>query len=770
MIGQPIRRLEDGRLLTGRGTYVADVTRPGMVTALVVRSPHSHARVRGIDVARARAHPGVVDVVTAADLPPGAGGRIPIRLGATPDLARFLQPSLAREHVRYAGEPVAVLVALDAYGARDAADLVEVDYEVLPAMLDAPRAAEATAFAIHDGGNVAASWVAAFGDVEGAVREAPHVLRRTFRTNRHTGMPLETRGLVAEHDPARGALTVWGPTKVPYFNRRVLAGFLGLREDAIRFVEGDVGGGFGVRGELYPEDFLVPFLAMRLGRPVRWIEERREHFLTINHSREQWWDLTVAADNDGRLLALDAQLVNDMGAYIKAHGTLVAKLSAAYLPGAYVVPHYRCRVTCAMTNKTPAGTVRAPGHYEVDFVREQALDLLAAQLGMDRAELRRRNLVRPEQMPYSAQTEVGGAPVVLDTGNYPAVLDRALRAAGYEEAMARDTLTGDDGDRRLGVGLACIVEPSGVGPRETAKVQVTADGAIVVDTGVTSQGQGQETTLAQVCAAVLGCPADGIVVRHGDTSRLPSGEGTYASRAAIMGGSAVHGAAVALKDDIVKRAATALEVHPQDLILGNGRVWVAGVPSRAVSLAALATDAPLEALHTHESSVKTMSFSVHVALVAVDRATGRVVPRRYVIVADVGRMINPLIVEGQLAGGIVQGLSGALGEELVYDGAGQLLTATFMDYPLLTAADCPRLDIHALEQSPAPSNPLGIKGVGEAGTAGAAAALASAVAQALGAEITELPVSASRVRAAALSAPHPDEPSAPDPNEPTRRT
>jgi carbon-monoxide dehydrogenase large subunit/6-hydroxypseudooxynicotine dehydrogenase subunit gamma len=749
VIGRPIRRLEDRRLLTGHGRYVADVERPGMVTAVVVRSPHSHARIREIDLGRARAHPGVLDGITAADLPGAGDARIPVRLGATPALAPFLQPLLAAERVRYVGEPVAVLVARDAYAARDAAELVDVDYEVLPAVLDARRATDAGVTAIHAAGNVAAAWVAAFGDVERAVREARHVLRRTFRTNRHTGMPIETRGLVAEYDGAGGHLTVWGPTKVPYFNRRALAGFLALPEEAIRFLEGDVGGGFGVRGELYPEDFLIPLLAMRLGRPVRWIEDRREHLMTINHSREQHWELTIAADGDGRLLALDAVLVNDMGAYVKAHGTLVARLSAAYLPGAYVVPHYRCRVTCAMTNTTPTGTMRAPGHYEVDFVREQALDLLAAKLGLDRAELRRRNLVPAEQMPYQVGTEVAGAPVVLDTGDYPLLLDRALRAARYDEVLAECAAeNARDADVRMGVGLACIVEPSGVGPRETAKVQVTPDGTLVVDTGVTSQGQGQETTLAQICAAVLDCPADGVVVRHGDTALLPTGEGTYASRAAIMGGSAVHGAALALKDEILKRAAARLEASPHDLVLDDGRVFVAGVPSRAVSLAELAGAAPpLEALHVHESTVKTMSFSVQVAVVAVDRATGRVVPRRHVLVADVGRAINPLIVEGQLAGGLVQGLSGALGEELVYDDAGQLLTATLMDYALVAAGDCPRLELHVLEEWRAPSNPLGIKGVGEAGTAGAAAALASAVGHALGAEITRLPVSASRVHA-----------------------
>jgi carbon-monoxide dehydrogenase large subunit/6-hydroxypseudooxynicotine dehydrogenase subunit gamma len=394
--------------------------------------------------------------------------------------------------------------------------------------------------------------------------------------------------------------------------------------------------------------------------------------------------------------------------------------------------------------------MRAPGHYEVDFVREQALDLLAARLGLDRAELRRRNLVRADQMPYRVGTEVGGAPVILDTGDYPSMFDRALQAARYEETVARCAAeSAGDPEVRLGVGLACIVEPSGVGPRETARVQVTGDGTIVVDTGVTSQGQGQETTLAQICAAVLDCPAEDVVVRHGDTALLPSGEGTYASRAAIMGGSAVHGATLALKDEIVKRAAAMLEASPYDLVLADGRVSVAGVPSRAVSLAALADAAPpLEALHVHESSVKTMSFSVHVAVVAVDPATGRVTPRRWVAMADVGRAINPLVVDGQLAGGLVQGLSGALGEALVYDEGGQLLTATLMDYPLVTAADCPDLDLHVLEEAPAPSNPLGIKGVGEAGTAGAAAALASAVAHALGVEITSLPVSPSRVHAA----------------------
>jgi aerobic carbon-monoxide dehydrogenase large subunit len=755
LIGASIKRVEDRRLLTGRGQYVADIRRPRMVTAVVVRSPHAHARVTHIDLRAARALPGVVECLAFADITPRLGF-IPVRMASRPELDRYLQTPLAADIVRYVGEPIAVIVATDAYVAEDARDLVRVDYEPRPAVVDALEASRPEAPTLYANGNVASTWTVDIGDVDSIVRTAPHVFRRTFSVGRDTAVPMETRGLAAEWDAARDSMTVWGVTKVPYFNRRVLASLLGIGEDQIRFIEGDVGGGFGARGEFYPEDLLVPYLARRLGRPVRWIEDRREHLMTINHSREQHWDLTIAADADGRLLGIDASFVNDMGAYIRTHGTMVPSSSAAHVPGPYHVEHYRCRVSCVMTNKTPTGTMRGPGLFEGGFVRERALDLLAAELGLEPADIRRRNLIRREQMPYPVGAASASVPVVFDSGDFPAIFERALAHADYAGLLARCREANVDGNRtRLGVGLTCFAEPGGRGPFESARVELALSGKVHVYTGAGSQGQGQETILAQICADVLDIPHDDVVVHLGDTGLMPYGEGTYASRTTVNAGSAIYRAAQRVKDKILRAAAVHLEASPADLVIKDGRIAVAGSPTHGCTLrdvAALVAPpaqpiapdlvAPLDSLEYHRTKEMTFSFSVHIAVVAVDTQTGAVTPQRYVLVCDVGRAINPRLVEGQLIGGVAHGLGGALMQQLVYDTDGQLLTGTFMDYALPRADSVPPIDVVILEEGGVTSNPLGVKGVGETGTSGAGAALANAVAHALGRdiEITSVPV------------------------------
>jgi len=755
LIGTSIKRVEDYRLLTGGGRFVADLRRPDAVSAVIVRSSHAHARITRVDTLAARAHPGVLACFTFADLIPSPGV-IPIRMAGRPELDRYLQTPLASDTVRYVGEPVAVVVATDPYVGEDARGLVEIEYQPLPPVVDALQAMEPESPTLFAGGNVASTWTVDLGNVEAIVRTAPHVFRRAFTVGRDTALPLETRGLLAEWDANRESMTVWGVTKVPYFNRRVLADLLGIAEDQIRFIEGDVGGGFGARGEFYPEDFLVPYLARRLGRPVRWVEDRREHLLTINHSREQHWELTVATDDHGRLRAIDAAFVNDMGAYIRTHGTMVPSSSAAHVPGPYHVEHYRCRVSCVMTNKTPTGTMRGPGLFEVGFVRERAFDLLAAELGLEPAEIRRRNLVRPDQMPYPVGAASASVPVVFDSGDFPAIFERALAHADYAGLLARCRVARADGGRvRLGVGLTCFAEPSGRGPFESARVELALSGKIHVYTGAGSQGQGQETTLAQICADVLDIPHRDVVVHLGDTGLMPYGEGTYASRTTVNAGSAIYGAAHRVKDKILRVAAAHLEASPADLLIKDGQISVAGVPDRGCTLrdvaalvvppaAPIAPDlvAPLDALEYHRTSKMTFSFSVHVALVAVDIETGAVTPLRYVLVCDVGRAINPRLVEGQLVGGVVHGLGGALFQQLVYDDGGQLVTGTLMDYAVPRADSVPPIDVLILEEGGVTSNPLGVKGVGESGTSGAGAALANAVAHALGSEIeiTALPV------------------------------
>jgi CO/xanthine dehydrogenase Mo-binding subunit len=751
-VGAPIKRLEDPRLLVGGGRYVDDLVRPGMLQAVIVRSPHAHARMRHVDARRALALPGVLACLTGADLagvPP-----IPIRQGGKPAYETYLQPPLARHTVRYAGEPVAVVVATDRAVAVDARELVEIEYDALPALVDAEDAERPGGPRLFPEGNVADSWTTALGDVDAALRDAACVVRERLFVGRQTAAPMETRGLLAEWDAASQRLTVWGTTKVPYFNRRTLAMLLGLDEADIHFPESDAGGGFGARGEFYPEDFLVPYLARRLGRPVKWIEDRREHFLAINHSREQQWSVAAGADAQGRLLALDATLVNVLGGYLRTHGVWAAALTASYLPGPYRWPSFRCRVSCIVTNKTPTGTVRAPGFYEGTFVRERILDLLAARLALDPAEMRRRNLPRPDETPYTVNQvamAVTGREADFTGEDFGTMFEHALKVGRYDARLAEcRARNAAGGDVRFGVGLAAVVETSGTGPFENARVSLTSEGTIVLAAGATQLGQGLPTTLAQVCAEVLQiAPAD-VVVHLGDSRWMPHGVGSSASRSAVMAGSAVHQASVRLREQIVALAATRFEASPADVTLEGGAAIVRGVPDRRCSFREIAglASAPLEAEWRHETTRAVGSFGVHLSVVGVDLTTGRVEPETHFVLCDVGRAINPTIVEGQLRGAVVQGLGHATMEELVYDSSGQLLAGTFMDYALPTADHAPAVEL-LIEEAPAPSNPLGAKGAGEAGTSGVGGAIANAVACAVGADAARrLPVTAARVKAA----------------------
>ena len=747
-IGVPIKRLEDPRLLVGGGRYVDDLVRPGMAHATLVRSPHAHARVRRIDARPALARPGVLACVTAADLtgvPP-----IPLRQPGKPAHAAYLQPPLAGEKVRYVGQPIAVLVAIDRATADDARELVEIEYEVLPARVDTDDAGAI----LFPEGDVADSWTTSIGDVDAAVRGAACVVSERFYVGRQTAAPMETRGLLAEWDARADRLTVWGMTKVPYFNRRTLAAMLKLDEAHIDFAESDVGGGFGARGEFYPEDFLIPFLARRLQRPVKWVEDRREHFLTINHTREQQWSIVAAADERGRLLALDASLVNVMGGYLRTHGVWAAALTASYLPGPYRWPGYRCRVSCVMTSKTPTGTVRAPGFYEGTFVRERIIDLLAERSGLDPAEMRRRNLARPTDEPYTVSTvaaAVTGRTADFAGEDFGEMFEHALKAGRYAERVAEcRELNAAGGDVRYGVGLAAVVETSGTGPFETAKVALTSEGRIVLAAGSTSLGQGLPTTLAQVCAEVIQVSPADIAVHLGDTRWMAQGVGSSASRSAVMAGTAVYRASTRLREQIVALAAARFEASPADITLEDGAAFVRGVPDRRCSLREIAALAggPLEAEWRHETTSAIGSFGVHLSVVGVDVTTGEVRPETHFVLCDVGRAINPAIVEGQLVGAVVQGLGHATMEELVYDPSGQLLSGTFMDYAMLTAARVPQVEL-LVHETPTLSNPLGVKGAGEAGTSGVGAAVANAVASAVGAAAARhLPVTAPRVKAA----------------------
>jgi aerobic carbon-monoxide dehydrogenase large subunit len=761
IIGASVRRKEDPRLVTGRGCYVGDVRLPRMLHAALVRSPHAHALIRRVVLDRTRAFPGVAFAATSLDL--GDVAPIPIRLGARPALRPFLQPPLARRRVRYVGEPVALIVATDRYIAEDAAEAASVQYDPLPAQSTAEAALTPEATVLHDDApsNLAARLETVVGQPDRAVAAAEIRIRHRLITQRHTGVPMETRGVVAAYDPGTGALTVWGPTKVPHFNREVLSDLLGVPLYRIHFIEPDVGGGFGIRGEFYPEDFLIPWAAMRLERPVAWIEDRREHLLAANHSRQQLHEIEVGATRDGRLVALVDRVMVDMGAYLRTHGVTVPELTAGMLPGPYRIPHYRSEVSCVLTNKTPTGTYRSPGRYEGTFVRERVMDLLAHRLDMDPVEIRRRNLLASEDMPYRVGTTTLGHPTVYDTGAYASALDTALHAANYPRLRAYQAEQRAAG-RHLGIGIACFVEKSGLGPWEVARVEVDGSGHVVVYSGLASLGQGIETILAQVCAEELSLTMDDITVVHGDTAVVPFGIGSFASRGTVMGANAALLAARAVRGKILDCAARLLEAPRDDLVLEHGRVTVRGVPSRSATLKDLAAAAAptmtlplglepgLAATHFFQVSDMTYPYGTHVAMVEVDPDTGQVALRTYVIAYDVGKAINPMLVDGQLVGGLAQGIGGALLEELAYDGDGQMLSTTFMDYLLPTSMDMPdALSVLILEETPTPRNPLGVKGAGEGGTAGAGAAIANAVADALRpweAEVSALPLTPDHIR------------------------
>jgi aerobic carbon-monoxide dehydrogenase large subunit len=762
-IGARLARKEDPRLLRGLGRFGDDLSARGQLWARVVRSPVAHGRVLSVDTSRA-CQAGAVAAVTAADLPKGLA--IPVRLAVQGiDLSAFLQPVLAADVVRYVGEPLAVVLAGDPYAAEDAAELVDIEIEEAPAVLDAAAALRPGSPRLFPAGNLAADFSLGFGDVDAAFAGAAAVVEIEVEIGRHTAVPLEPRALLADVDPRTGALSIFGMTKVPVFNRDVLAGMLGIDETLIHVHAVDAGGGFGVRGEFYPEDFLVPWLARTLRRPVKWAEDRAEHMVAVNHSRQQTHRIAAAFDGAGRITGLRDDVVHDNGAYCRTHGIIVPELAVAMLPGPYRVPAYRGRVRVVLTSKTPCGTYRAPGRFEGATAREQLLDVAAGRLGLDRVELRRRNLLGPAELPHQRPMSTLGTEIVLDAGDYPALLAAAVAEAerlGYPAEVERGRRAG----RRRGLGVAAFLEKSGLGPQDTADVMVSGTGAVHVFSGGTSLGQGIETILAQITADALGVSPEVVTVVNGDTDRQPFGGGSWASRSTVVIGSAVHVAASAVRARAGEVAARMLEVGPDDLVADPGGFSVRGDPEASVSLAEIARAAApasrfllpgepagLSARRRFDVSHMTYPYGVHVAVVEVDPGTGRVRVLRYLVAYEVGRAINPMLVEGQLRGGAVQGIGGALLEELSYDEAGQPQSTTFMDYRMPTAAEVPPIDVLVTEQAPSPGNPLGVKGAGEGGVSAAGAVLASAVRDALGlpGTVARLPLTPARVQALATA-------------------
>jgi carbon-monoxide dehydrogenase large subunit len=745
MIGESHRRLGGERFVTGTGRFVEDVALPGLLHAAVLRSPHAHARLVSVDAKRARELAGVHTVLTGADVP--AAAIIPNRVPAPAGTERYLQPAIARTVVRYVGEPVALVVASDPYVARDALERIDAVYEPLPAcasVTDALAPGAPRLFAGTDSNNVATITMRV-GDADAALAGAAIVVRDRFRYPRQTAAALETRGLVAvPPDPRGGELHLIGSTKCIHINRTILAPIFGIPPGALRLTEVDVGGGFGVRGELYPEDILVPLAAMKLGRAVKWIESRRENLMAANHAREVTYEIEIGFDRDGRILGIRAVIHADIGAYVRTAALVPAEFGAALLPGPYRVPSYACDLWSVVTNKTPAGTLRSPGRPECNFVRERLLDRGAARLGLDAAEIRRRNLISAEQMPYDCGTKSFGVSTVYDSGDYPALFDELLQRLDYGAVRKEQAAVNAGPGLRRGIGLAVYVEKTGLGPFETTRVEARADGTFVVDTGAASMGPGLETVLAQILGESLGLPAADFHVRHADTAAVESGVGTYGSRGTVTAGNAAALAAAKLLAEARQRASARWNVADADVAYARGTLQAG---DRRVTLAELAAERPLAGGASFEVPKVTYAGCAAAVVLDVDPETGALTLRRVVVGADVGRAVNPALVDGQLVGGVAFGIGNTLHESLVYDAGGQLVSGTLMDYALPLADAIPPVD-GFYQEIRATTNPLGLRGLGECGNPGLGGAIANAVCDALGRPelaLTSLPLSPGRI-------------------------
>ena len=743
LIGERVERREDARLLTGRARFIDDIQLPDMLHAAVLRSPHAKARFSQVDAGAALALPGVHAVLTHEDLG-DANAPMPL-LNENPGFIHArTHRALAPGQVRFVGEAVALVVAESRYLAEDALELIEVDYVPETPAIDLVTAAEEGAPLVHDDteSNIACRTADESGDIARAFAEADVVLREEIRPERGAAQPMETRGVVARFDPSLDALTIWDTTQAPIPARAVIADKLGLPEAAVTLIAPDVGGGFGVKIFLvYGEEVLVPFAARLLGRPVKWIEDRREHFIGSNHERLMVHRIEVAAAQDGRILGIRDRFLYDSGAYCP-YGPINAECAQAVLPGPYRIPAVHTEYTAVYTNTPIVSPYRGAGQPHGNFVMESAMNHVARALGLDAAEIRRRNLVRPEDCPWdSGRVFQGNTPMIHRDSDYPAQLARALEALDYEGIKRGQPAEREQGIYR-GAGLGLFVEGTGISPYEGVEVRVEPTGHVHVTTGYPSQGQGHHTTLAQVVAETLSVAPERIVVESGRSDRFAWGVGTFASRAAVVGGNAALGAAQAVRARALELASDALEAAPEDLVLADGAVHVKGAPQMAVTLAALAlaanpinTLAPgtapgLRAADYYRSPDGAFASGVHGVVVAVDVATGMVEIETYVVVHDCGVMINPAIVDGQILGGTAQGIGGAFYEKLRFDEAGQPLVTTFMDYLIPTAMEIPPIEIHHME-SRSSLNPLGVKGVGEGGAIPAAAAFCGAVEDAL---------------------------------------
>lgn len=724
-IGSPQDRLEDRRLLVGEGTYVGDLKPEGMLHAVLLRSPVAHGIIRNIDTAAARALCGVVTVITAKEI--GDVPIIPIRQHSVPEGEVFRQPVIASHKVRYVGEPVAVVVATDPAIAEDALELIVLDIETLQPVADHVSAAKAEILLFEESGtNKAATFCARMGDTDAAFAQADYKRKERFGVQRHTAFPMETRGLLAEWDVENRRMTMHGATKVPFFNRRVLAEMLGLSPAAVDLIEVDVGGGFGARGEFYPEDFLIPFAAKYVGGSVRWIEDRREHFMAMNHAREMYAELEIACRKDGTVLGIRGHIDIDLGAYARTNGFTTPRNVVQFVSGPYFIPNLAIDSHSFLTNKTPTGTYRGPGRYESSFFCERLLDMAAADLGFDPAAFRLQNLIREHQLPRPLATmkDLDATwQTELDNGAYDIVMERCLEEFGWAE---KSKLQGQliDGYYH-GVAVGNFVEGGAGGRSENARMTIGTDGTVTVAVGSTALGQGLKTVMSQIAADALALPIERINLLHGSTTLLNEGVGSYHSRATVMGGSAILVAAEALLESIRNEVAARLGQKPAQLSFSDGAVH-ADQQSFALS-----DFAGLSVEKTFINTKLTYSYGSHAAHVAVDPGSGHVKVLDYVTVEDVGRVINPATLHGQVLGAVVQGLGSTFLEHLQYDENGQLLTGSLADYLLPCATDYPNIRSVSLGLRPCPNNPLGAKGAGEGGLIAVGGVIANAVAAAL---------------------------------------
>jgi carbon-monoxide dehydrogenase large subunit len=745
-IGSPVERTEDFRFLRGRGEFVGDLWRPGMLHAAILRSPIAHGRIRATDVAPALELTGVRAVITAADL--GAVPRIPLRLLALPGTECFLQPVIASDRIRYVGEPIAVVIADSAALAEDGVGAIGLDIEELLPVADRYASRQHATLLFEDSeSNLAMRFTATYGDADAAFNEASYVRREQFQVQRHMAMTMEPRGALAEWNASHERMTVFGAAKVAFFNRDTLAKLLGLPASNVDLIENDVGGGFGARGEFYPEDFLIPFAARHLGRPIRWIEDRREHLIAMNHARQTDCDIEIACRRDGTILGVRGEVFVDIGAYIRTTGLIAPRTVTQFLTGPYRVPNQRITTEALVTNKTPTGTYRAPGRYEGSFFFERLLELAANDLGIDIIEMRRRNLIGAVEMPYNLPVldpVSPGSVTAADSGDYAEPLDRCLAEFGWQQKRA---LQGQLIDGRYhGIAIACFIEGAGAGPKETARLDLEVDGTVTVYVGSAAVGQGLETVMGQIAADTLGIELDQVRVIHGSTPYLTEGYGAFHSRSTILGGSAVLEGARALVEKIKVTAAARLGIEPDDVEFIDGHARTAD--GRSLSLVDLASGHLRVDAEFANNNTLTYAYGTASAHVAVDPGTGHVELIDYVAVEDVGRIVNPLTLHGQAIGGIMQGLGGAFMENLVYDANGQLLSGSLADYLIPTATDFPRIRAFALENHPSPSNPLGVKGAGEGTIIPVGGLMANAIANALaslGAKPTALPLTPARV-------------------------